>query len=329
MFKLLYPNFWQSKNIVAYLLWIFSQIYLLISYLRLVFSKKPVIFPAKVICIGNVTVGGTGKTQLVIYLAKLLSKKNIRFVMITKAYNSKLRTTTLVKSYHTSEEVGDESLLLAKYGLVIATKKIPQALELINSLKPEIIIVDDSLQNPNFHKDYIFLCIDAHRMLGNGFLIPAGPLREYPGNALKAADLILLVHSNKINELIIPDCLKIFSSKLLSAQIVVRNEIDKSSRYFAFSGIGNPQKFLITLKEYGLNIIDYKIFPDHYNYLPKDLELLCLRAKEHDAILITTRKDYIKLYSISSYYKKVICVDVELRIEERQNLIYETIFKKH
>lgn len=327
MIKLLYPKFWQSRNIIAYLLWSFSLIYLFISSLRKFFART-VIFPAKVICVGNISVGGTGKTQIVIHLAKLLSAQNIKFVIITKAYGSKLSKATIVKEHHTALEVGDESLILSEYGTVIATKKIQQIIPLINDIKPSVIIVDDFLQNPNFHKDCTILAVDAHRLFGNGFLIPAGPLREYPEKALATADLIMAISAENWK---LPNILMPYAA-IVQAKIILLKKIDKAKNYFAFSGIGNPERFFLTLKNYGLTVISYQIFPDHYNYSKKDLENLLANAKKHNAVLITTRKDYVKLLPLKDSDTGIICCDVELLIDKPEkltSLIYAKIFKKY
>lgn len=320
MIKLLYPKFWQKRNIIAYTLFPISLIYQFLGFLRHVFAR-PVILPAKVICVGNCSVGGTGKTQIVMYLANLLKTQNIDFVIVTKAYGSNLKEATIVKAEHSTLEVGDESVILAKHGTVIATKNIKQILPLIRELKPSIIIVDDFLQNPYFHKDITIVSVDSQRFFGNGFLIPAGPLREYPNRALSAADLVFLVGNNSGE---IPASLVSYANKLIQAQIVASSDIDKNKNYFAFSGIGNPERFFLTLKNYGLNIVGYKIFPDHYNYLQEDLENLSLLAKTNNATLITTRKDYVKIGDSSDI---IVCLDVKLSINN-PNLLYEKIFKK-
>jgi len=325
MIKLLYPKFWYKRNIIAYLLFPLSLIYQLLGCLRHILAS-PINLPAKVICVGNCSIGGTGKTQIVMYLAKLLKAKNINFVIVTKAYGSRLKSATIVHQGHTALEVGDESLILAKYGTVIATKNIKQIVPLIHKLKPSIIIIDDFLQNPHFNKDVTIISVDGERLFGNGFLIPAGPLREYPDKALDAADLIFLVSSvdNKV-----PNVLTPYIDKLINVQIIPSNNIDKTKNYFAFSGIGNPERFFLTLKNYGLNIVGHKIFPDHYNYLQADLENLYLLAKTHNAILITTRKDYVKFNDLTN---DIVCLDVELSINNpainNLGLLYEKIFEK-
>lgn len=321
MIKLLYPKFWQRRNIIAYLLLPISLIYQFLGYLRAGLAR-PIMLPAKVICVGNCSVGGTGKTQIVIYLAKLLKAKKVSFVIVTKAYGSKLKNATIIRQKHTALEVGDEGVILAKHGTVIATKNIKEILPLINELKPDVIIVDDFLQNPHFHKDFTIVSVDGQRLFGNGFLIPAGPLRQYPNKALDVADLIFLVSSHRDK---IPNILTPYVNKLINAQIVPSSNIDKTKNYFAFSGIGNPGRFFSTLENYGLNITGYKIFPDHYNYLQADLENLYSLAKEHNATLITTRKDYVKLSKFS--YNDITCLDVELSINNL-DLLNEKIFKK-
>ncbi|AAU04164.1 tetraacyldisaccharide 4'-kinase [Rickettsia typhi] len=320
MIKLLYPQFWQERNIIAYLLLPISLIYQFLSYLRTSLAC-PVILPAKVICVGNCSVGGTGKTQIVIYLAKLLKAKNVSFVIITKAYGSNIKSTTIIQKWHTALEVGDEGIMLAKYGTAIAAKHIKDILPLINELKPDVIIVDDFLQNPYLHKDFTIVSVDSQRLFGNRFLIPAGPLRQNPKQVLDAADLIFLVSSNQDQ---IPNELTPYIDKVINAQIVPSNNIDKTKNYFAFSGIGNPQRFFLTLENYRLNIVGHKTFPDHYNYLQADLENLYSLAKEHNAILITTRKDYVKFNYLNN---KIICLDVELSINN-PDLLNEKIFKK-
>ncbi|MCC8461713.1 MAG: tetraacyldisaccharide 4'-kinase [Rickettsia endosymbiont of Ecitomorpha arachnoides] len=321
MIKLLYPEFWQKRNIIAYLLLPISLIYQFSGYLRASLAR-PIMLPAKVICVGNCSVGGTGKTQIVMYLAKLLRAKNVSFVIVTKAYGSNLKSATTIHQGHTALEVGDEGVILAKYGTVIATKNIKEILPLINELKPDIIIIDDFLQNPYFHKDFTIVSVDSQRLFGNGFLIPAGPLRQYPNKALDTADSIFLVSSTNDK---IPNILTPYIDKLINAQIIPSSDVDKTKNYFAFSGIGNPQRFFSTLENYGLNITGYKIFPDHYNYLQADLENLYSLAKEHNATLITTRKDYVKFSEFS--YNDITCLDVELSINN-PDLLNEKIFKK-
>lgn len=316
MFKLIYPEFWQKRGALAYLLWPFSRLYLLAGYIRW-FIAQPLKFPCKVICVGNITVGGTGKTQIVIHIAKLLKARNINFVIVTKGFGSQLKVPTLVQNYHSYEDVGDESIVLAKYGTVIATKNIQSILPLVNELKPRIILVDDSLQNPSFHKDCTIITVDGSRLFGNEFLLPAGPLRQYPKTALKQANIIILINAaDNYHDI----------GQTLTAQIVPIIKLDPAKDYFAFCGIGNPKRFFATLRNYGIKLAGCKIFPDHHNYSPQDFKYLQEQASALNAILITTRKDFVK---IPADKIPTICCDVELSFNDPtklENLIDAKIF---
>ncbi|MDN3031052.1 MAG: tetraacyldisaccharide 4'-kinase [Candidatus Tisiphia sp.] len=323
MIRLIYPKFWQSKNIIAYLLLPLSWLYLFASYLRRI-TARPIIFPCKVICVGNISIGGTGKTQIVIFLAQLLKAINIDFIIITKGYGSNLQAALLVEAHHTVADVGDETVMLLKYGKVIAAKKIQDIEPFIEKIKPKVIIVDDSMQNPNFHKDIVILSVDANRLFGNGFLIPAGPLRQYPKQAIDKADIVISVGSDSF--LSYKKYPFLYSKqKSIQAQIVPSINIDKTKNYFAFSGIGNPERFLSTLENYGLQLIGHKIFPDHHQYSAEDLEYLKEQSKKSNSLLITTRKDYVRICDTDL---SVICCDVHLLLNNQQllvDLIYEKI----
>ncbi|WP_375327060.1 tetraacyldisaccharide 4'-kinase [Candidatus Tisiphia endosymbiont of Nemotelus uliginosus] len=321
MIKLIYPRFWQTRNIIAYLLLPFTLIYLVATYIRKLITT-PIRFPCKVICVGNISVGGTGKTQIVSFIAELLKAREIDFIIVTKGYGSNLKKALLVTPSHTALEVGDEAVMLLKYGKVIAAKKVQYLHSFVPKLKPVVMIIDDSFQNPNFYKDFVIMTIDAHRFFGNGFLLPAGPLRQNPKQAIVKSDIIISVSATNVH----PDyCTSNIKDKLFYAQIIPSIDIDKTKNFFAFSGIGNPDRFFSTLENYGLRLLGYKIFPDHYQYSQEDLEYLAKQAEQYNAYLITTKKDYVK---IDSTKLPIICCDVHLSINnDRQlrELIYEKI----
>lgn len=323
MIKFFYPKFWQKRIILSYVLWPLSKIYLFISYIRKSLSRTHTM-PAPVICIGNITIGGAGKTQLVIWLAKLFTSYNINFVIITKGYGSNLTKPKLVSTHDRSCNVGDESLLLAKYGQVIAAKKTFDAKNLIQSLNVNVIIVDDGLQNPSFKKDFSVCVIDGMRGFGNEFLIPAGPLRQFPNRkSMHEINTCVIIGKStiKLNQQI-----NALNRPIFYATTESSNKLDKTKKYFAFCGIGNPKKFYNTLIENELNVISYKSFPDHHNYSDDDCLYLSTQAANLNAALITTSKDYVKLYDI---LPSVICFNTELKIQNSESLkqlIYEKIF---
>ncbi|RYE06081.1 MAG: tetraacyldisaccharide 4'-kinase [Rickettsiaceae bacterium] len=317
MFKLLYPKFWQTKGLLCYLLRPFSQVYLLLSLIRKLFLPLS-FFNAKVICVGNITVGGTGKTQIVIWLAKFLQKNKISFVILTKGYGSRLTSAVLVSAHHQAIDVGDESILLSKYGQVIAALKPIEAIEIINKLQPKVIIADDGLQNPSFHKDFTIVAVDGTRFFGNNCIIPAGPLREPISGALNTCNAIVVVNSaNEANS-----ALDSYSQKTFKAKIVQENKtIDFHNQYYyAFTGIGNPERFFNTLTNYGMNIAKIKVFPDHHNYSYLEIKSMIDIAASLQLVLITTRKDYVKI-PIAFINCDIKCFDTELVIENEEQLI--------
>ncbi len=312
MIKLIYPKFWQTRNVISYLLLPLSWLYFLASYTKKIIAR-PMQLPCKVICVGNITVGGTGKTQIVIFLAQLLKAMNINFLIITKGYGSKLHKALLVESHHTILDVGDESVMLLKYGKVIAAKKIQYVLPFLRSIKPKVIIIDDAMQNPNFYKDLVILSIDANRLFGNELLIPAGPLRQYLKQGMQQVDIVILVGSASTGFFHSYKKLPFFE-----AQIVPIIDIDKTKSYFAFSGIGNPERFFSTLENYELRLVGHKIFPDHHQYRVQDLEYLKEQSRKSNSLLITTRKDYVKVCDTDL---SVICCDVHLLLNNQKLLI--------
>ncbi len=310
--RFLYPKFWQTQNIIAYLLLPLSLIYAFFSFLRRLLISQVRLSP-RVICVGNASIGGAGKTQIVIWLAKLLAARNVKFAIITRAYGSKLQGAKLVSPNHSASEVGDESVLLASYGIEKKKKKLKDATSLIKSLNVDYIIMDDGLQNPTFYKDFIILVVDAHRGFGNNFLLPAGPLRQNSKQALQLANAVIYVGNNFSEQ-------RASDPKEFYAEIVQATTFDKSCKYLAFCGIGNPERFFETLKKLELNLVDTAVFPDHYEYKQDDLQELLLKAKALKAWLITTRKDYVKLKAMQGS-ESIICCDVELLIQNEEKLV--------
>lgn len=327
MIKLRYPNFWENFNIITFLLIPFSWVYIFLGYIRCL-VVKPIKLPGKVICIGNITVGGTGKTQLVNWVASELEKESKKFVILTKAYKSTLKNAVLVKPIHTASEVGDESIMLARTWPVVAAKNIKDSVSIIKKLNVEYIIVDDGLQSPYFYKDYIFLTIDADRLNGNGFIFPAGPLRQKLNKVIDKISAIIMVgnlqnslNSNKKKFLHDIKC----SSKIICrANIELLTKIERSITYIAFSGIGNPDRFFKLLRENNINISETVIFPDHHDYSISDIEKMLIIAKSNNYELITTEKDFVKIKPIMKKLKnrsKIHCIRTRIFLENANQII--------
>lgn len=319
MIKLNSPKFWQKTNWFSSLLTPLSYLYMLLGYVRKIFIK-PIRLPAYVICVGNITIGGGGKTQIVRWLASHLKEK-YKILVITKAYNSSLKKAKFVQESDLASDVGDESKLLAKNAAVIATKSLKQALDLIKKFDPEIIIFDDGMQSPRFQKDLTILSITTDRALGNQKIFPAGPLRQTLSSALKISDVAILVGNNGTAN----NLLSSYNLPIFNAQIVPESDdiIKINQNYLAFAGISNPNSFFQLLKKYNIKIDSCKSFPDHYLYTQKDIMNLRELALRLRLNLITTEKDYVRIDNPEN----IKHLPVKLSFEKKDKLL-DLLYKK-
>ena len=322
MIKLTYPSFWSKKNIVSWLLIAFSWIYQLLGSLRKLLVK-PVKLPCFVICIGNISVGGTGKTQLVAWLAKNLRKKNCNFLIVTKGYNSNLRGAKLVESLDLPSDVGDESKMLSEYGQVLAAKSIKYALPIINDLKPDVVIFDDGMQNPGFFKDLSIVVIDTIRNIGNGRIFPAGPLRESAQSAINRSDIVIMIGNELCPNFSLIQTITSSNKPFFKSKIQLVGNIDTSKNYYAFTAIGDPDRFFRLLNENGINVLATKAFPDHHHYSREEITALVKEADKQTLFLLTTKKDYVKI----SDHTKMLCAEVTLTFDKEEEL-FQLIYEK-
>jgi len=320
--KLTYPSFWSKKNIVSWLLIAFSWIYQLLGSLRKLLVK-PVKLPCFVICIGNISVGGTGKTQLVAWLAKNLRKKNCNFLIVTKGYNSNLRGAKLVEPLDLPSDVGDESKMLSEYGQVLAAKSIKYALPIINDLKPDVVIFDDGMQNPGFSKDLSIVVIDTIRNIGNGRIFPAGPLRESVQSAINRSDIVIMIGNELCPNFSLIQTITSSNKPFFKSKIQLVGNIDTSKNYYAFTAIGDPDRFFRLLNENGINVLATKAFPDHHHYSREEITALVKEADKQTLFLLTTKKDYVKI----SDHTKMLCAEVTLTFDKEEEL-FQLIYEK-
>ncbi len=315
MIKLVYPKFWSSNGFIPILLTPLSWLYCTLGFFRKILTT-PIRLNAKVICIGNITVGGTGKTQIVESLAKYYKEQNKNILIITKGYGSSLKTAKLVEKTDTAENVGDESILLSETAQVIATKKVQYAMPHIEKIKPEIIIFDDGLQNPNFIKDCKIIVIDNLRGVGNGKIFPAGPLRTKTDMAIKECDALITVGDNDCKDFTIIQNATNNNKPIFKAKIKLVSAL-KNTEYFAFSAIGNPDKFFSTLVNSGANIKQTRAFPDHHQFTKDEIIELKTVAKKSNYTLITTKKDYVKIHETEN----IDCTIVDIVFENKPEFI--------
>lgn len=242
---------------------------------------------ARVVCIGNLTAGGTGKTPLAIALAKRLQARGAMVVFLSRGYGGKLKDAVEVTAAHRAEDVGDEPLLLRAVAPTIVSRNRKSGARMCDALGADVIVMDDGHQNFQIAKDLSIVVVGGGGF-GNGKLIPAGPLREPVARGLARADAVILSGGGEHT--------LSFTGPVLRSHIVPENDESISgARVFAFAGIGEPDRFFDTLKVLGATLAGSRAFPDHYPFADGDIAALRSAASERNARLITTEKDFVRL----------------------------------
>ncbi len=288
------PKFWYSKNsILSILLRPISFLWVLGSILR---KKKSYNFNnIKIIKVGNVVAGGSGKTPTVISIVKKLANSKYQVHIISRGYKGSIKKSTLVNTdIHSYKEVGDESIILSKIAPTWIGNNRIESIKNAQKMGAKIVVLDDGIQDASIKGDLNLLVFNGLQGLGNGKIIPAGPLREKLSDSIKKCHLSIIIDedinniANKLNNLL----------PIIKAKINIESEYlnnFKNKNVVAFCGLGFPEKFFKTIKEIGCNIRYKKSFPDHYQYKEKDLKELIDIAIKYNSLLITTEKDHIKI----------------------------------
>lgn len=302
--KLKKPRFWDYKkpNIIAFLLYPIAFLLQIIKSNSKSESKK---LNIKTICIGNIYLGGTGKTSLSIKLNEILNKNNIKTCFIKKYYKDQI----------------DEQKILQNNGKLFLSRNRLKALQKAEEENYQIAIFDDGLQDFSINYDIKFVCFNNINWIGNGMTIPAGPLRENVNNLKKYKNLFLNGNLENIEE-IKKQISNINPNITIHIGIYVPlnlNEFDSNENYLIFSGIGNHKTFVSMLKKNKLNIIKEIEFPDHYQYSEKDINKIIIEAKRLNSKIITTEKDYIKISDV--HKSEIKFVKSELKIEDEKKLL--------
>ena len=292
------PEFWYKKDLISkfktLLLLPFSIVWILLSLIKKNFVKRYKSH-LKVICIGNLSIGGTGKTPFSIQTYKILEILGYKPVFLTRGYRGLTKGPTLVNKSHNHKDVGDEALLLSKVGTTIVSSNRCIGAKYIENLKKnyDIIIMDDGLQNYQLEQDIKLLLIDKKLLFGNGYCIPAGPLRQTITQGLKKIDAIIFTGDGDIKDI---NLNFINNIQNFDTKLEIKNTFKtKQNNFLAFCALGNPIKFFNTLKKNNFKIVLTKSFPDHYEYKNKDINTLKEEADNRNLKLITTEKDYVKI----------------------------------
>ncbi|MDC0349358.1 tetraacyldisaccharide 4'-kinase, partial [Alphaproteobacteria bacterium] len=246
-----------------------------------------------VICVGNISLGGTGKTPLSISLAEHFLKKEKKVGFLTRGYGGRFKGPIRVNTnHHSAQDVGDEPLLLARVAPTwVAQDRVAGARQMIKK-GINLIIMDDGHQNAFLHKDISFVVIDGQQGFGNKRVFPLGPLRESVADGLSRSDAIIIMGgaSEELKE-----DLKGQNIPTFDAEVSLKKSELFSGKGVAFCGIGHPEKFFTSLENAGLDLVHKKSFPDHYPYKTFDILSLKKKAGEYKAPLLTTEKDWVRL----------------------------------
>lgn len=284
---------WYSKNVMAFLLWPLSLIYQLFFKLhKLVYRlgiKQSYRSKLPVIVIGNLTVGGTGKTPLTIALAEFLINNGYKPGIVSRGYKATAKTFPQIVSLNDCPKLlGDEPVLLAKKTNVpvVVSPKRKEGIKVLENKNCDVIICDDGLQHHALQKDIEVILVDGLRGFGNGFCLPAGPLRESNKN-LANKEFVVVHGGNNVETYQMT--LRVFEIyNLKNPQLKLNLEDVRLKKIHAMAAIGHPKRFFETLRGLGLSIIENE-FPDHYRYQVKDFEF----CRDED-LLVMTEKDAVK-----------------------------------
>lgn len=322
------PSFWYKKWCTPAARWL-KPIATLWYYLTRS-KRNPRPIKPFVICVGNVTAGGTGKTPVVQRLARHFKSKDLKVAILLRGYGGRLgkwKAWVVDPKKHTAKDVGDEALLHSEITTTIVAKNRFKGGKLAQSLGIDVVIMDDGLQNETLKKDYSFCVVSQMRGFGNRALIPAGPLREPLACAFKKVSSFLVIGPKGVSLEDLDPLEELQSFEVLQAFMVPHPEDWSRLRgrtLYAFAGIGEPEKFFAMLQLEGLKVLGTQGFPDHYVYTSEDLRDLDAQARKGDAHLVTTLKDYVKLPD--DFKKKVI--PVRMNLEFKFNDRFKLLLKK-
>ena len=305
------PDFWQRTDgvqITARLLGPLGGLYAN-AVARKIAKANPVRASVPVICAGNITMGGVGKTPFVSLLAdRLIDRGHAPFILM-RGYGGREKGPLRVTPAHTAADVGDEARMLADRLPVIVSSDRPAGVELAVLDGASVIVMDDGFQNPSLAKDLSFVLVDGQAGLGNGRVFPAGPLRERPEDALARAQAVVIVGGDSSFLPEVPKGLPVLRARLRS---VIPQPLE-GARAHAFSGIGRPEKFFEQLSTFGVNLLKENGFPDHHPYSGDEIAKLKDAAEKDGAMLLTTEKDMARLSSAEA--EGITVIRAEMTIE--------------
>ena len=290
------PFWWyRKKGALAFALAPLGRLYGRVAEGR--FAKgEPYRSRLPVVCIGNFTAGGGGKTPTAIAVASLLKELGAKPAFLTRGYGGRSEGPVLVAKGQSAEDVGDEPLLLAEVAPTMVSADRAAGARAIEATEADVMVMDDGFQNPSLAKDLSLVVVDGGAGVGNGLVMPAGPLRApLEAQVARADALVVIGDGGRATPLI--DTFMRQSKPVLKARIVPRQDRRWLSvlPVIGFAGIARPSKFFETLRANGARLIDERSYRDHYRYSERQARSLLKEAKTYNAMLVTTEKDWVRL----------------------------------
>jgi len=303
--KIYKPKFWDSEySVIAILLTPITLIVILIIFFKKIFTRT-IKFNIPIICIGNIYIGGTGKTPTSIYIAQELLKIGKKPAILRKFYK---------------EHKDEHKLIKENFKNLILNKNRSAGILEAEKMDFDMVILDDGFQDYKIKKNLNILCFNQNQLIGNGFVLPSGPLRERL-SSVKNVEIIIINGKKNIkfeNKILnINKKLKIFYANYKPINI----EQFKNQKILAIAGIGNPNNFFQLLTENGLNIEKKLIFPDHYEFSNSEISKLIEEADKNDNQILMTEKDYFRIKDMN--YNNIKYLKVLLEIDEKEKFLNE------
>jgi tetraacyldisaccharide 4'-kinase len=277
-----------------------------------------------VICIGNFTLGGTGKTPAAVAVAKLLKDEGRKPALLTRGYGGSMSGPIVVDPQrHTAADVGDEALLLAHATATIVARDRVAGAQAAETQGADVIVMDDGLQNPSLTKDLTIALVDARRGVGNGSVFPAGPLRASLDAQLERCNALLVVGDGGKAEVTATKAqqrgLPVFHGALQPGEAAIGALTARPA--LAFAGIGDPEKFFATLRAAGVDVKAMRAFPDHHRFTADEAGELIMQAEHNGLRLVTTAKDHARMTgdpALSALAERAYVLPVTMKVKEAE-----------
>jgi tetraacyldisaccharide 4'-kinase len=299
--KLIKPKFWDNKiNFISIFLFPLSLIFLFIIFLKKILTTVHK-FKIPIICVGNIYIGGTGKTPTAILLSKEISKLGKKTALLRKYYKNHVDEYKLIKN---------------KFNNLIIGKDRTAAIRKLEKKDLDFVILDDGLQDYSIKKNLIIVCFHSNQLVGNGLILPSGPLREKL-NVLKKADIVI-INGNKAKNfekkiLKINRNLEIFYSRYRATNI----KQFRNKKLYAVAGIGNPENFFQLIEDNNLKIKKKLVFPDHYKFSRNEIKKIVDEARLKNYQVIMTEKDYFKIKDFKINNIGYLKVTLEIKLKQK------------